>query len=49
MKKSHSNETDAASPQATYQDVLDAPPHMVAEIVSGKLYTHPRPPPFFMP
>ena len=43
MKKSHSNETDAASPQATYQDVLDAPPHMVAEIVSGKLYTHPRP------
>ncbi len=43
MKKSHSTETDSASPQATYQDVLDAPPHMVAEIVGGKLYTHPRP------
>ncbi len=30
-------------PRATYQDVLDAPPHMVAEVVDGKLYTHPRP------
>ena len=27
---------------ATYQDVIDAPPHVVAEIVDGKLYTHPR-------
>ena len=30
-------------PAATYQDVLDAPPHMVAEIVGGTLYTQPRP------
>ncbi len=43
MKKSHSIKADIASLRATYQDVLDAPPHMVAEIVSGKLYTHPRP------
>ena len=28
---------------ATYQDVLDAPPNMVAEVVYGALYTHPRP------
>ena len=33
----------AAGPRATYQDVLDAPPHRVAEIVDGTLYTHPRP------
>ncbi len=45
MKKSHSSETDTATPRVTYQDVLDAPPHMVAEIVGGKLYTHPRPAP----
>ncbi len=30
---------------ATYQDVLDAPPHKVAEIISGTLYTNPRPTP----
>ena len=30
-------------PRATYQDVLDAPAHRVAEIVDGTLYTHPRP------
>jgi Uma2 family endonuclease len=28
---------------ATYQDVLDAPEHMVAEIVHGALHLHPRP------
>ena len=33
---------DASAP-ATYQDVLDAPPNMVAEVVYGALYTHPRP------
>ena len=36
----------AASPvpaRATYQDVLDAPAHRVAEIVDGMLHTHPRP------
>ena len=31
------------APRATYQDVLDAPAHRVAEIVDGTLYTHPRP------
>ena len=29
--------------RATYQDVLDAPAHRVAEIIEGTLYTHPRP------
>ena len=29
--------------RATYQDVLDAPAHQVAEIIDGTLYTHPRP------
>jgi Uma2 family endonuclease len=28
---------------ATYQDVLDAPEHMVAEVVEGDLYLSPRP------
>ena len=32
-----------AQQRATYQDVLDAPPHRVAEIVDGVLHTHPRP------
>ncbi len=31
--------------RATYQDIIDAPPHMVAEIVDGVLYTFPRPAP----
>ena len=29
--------------KATYRDVLEAPPHMVAEIVKGALHTQPRP------
>jgi Uma2 family endonuclease len=29
--------------RATYQDVLDAPPHRVAELIAGVPYTHPRP------
>ena len=36
----------AAAPQlrkAAYQDVLDTPPHMVAEVLAGTLHTHPRP------
>ena len=33
----------SATRRATYQDVLDAPAHRVAEIVDGTLYTHPRP------
>ena len=28
---------------ATYQDVIDAPPHMVAELAHGALHLHPRP------
>lgn len=32
-----------APPPATYQDVLDAPPNMVAEIAHGALYLQPRP------
>src|ERR1700677_698463 len=29
--------------RATYQDVLDAPEHMVAEVIDGVLSLHPRP------
>ena len=29
--------------RATYQDVLNAPAHLVAEIINGTLHTHPRP------
>lgn len=32
-------------PDATYQDVIDAPEHQVAEIVEGTLYLSPRPHP----
>lgn len=28
---------------ATYQDVLEAPPNQVAELIRGTLHTHPRP------
>ena len=45
MKKSHITETVTDSTPATYQDVLNAPPHMVAEVIDGTLYTHPRPDP----
>ena len=31
--------------RATYQDVLDAPAHQVAENIAGTLHTHPRPAP----
>ncbi len=34
---------DPVRRRATYQDVLDAPPHMVAEIIDGELRLHPRP------
>ena len=34
---------DSGPQRATYQDVLDAPPHRVAEIVDGVLHTNPRP------
>ena len=32
--------TQPQPPRATYQDVLDAPAHLVAEIIDGTLYTH---------
>ena len=34
---------DPALRRATYDDLLRAPPHVVAEIVAGVLITHPRP------
>jgi Uma2 family endonuclease len=37
--------TARATHTATYKDILDAPPHVVAEIVGGTLHTHPRPAP----
>jgi Uma2 family endonuclease len=33
----------APARRATYEDVLNAPPNMVAEVVFGVLHTHPRP------
>ncbi len=45
MKNLRENGVETSPPRATYQDVLDTPPHMVAEVVDGKLYTHPRPAP----
>lgn len=32
-----------SKPPATYQDILDAPPNLVAEIVAGELHLSPRP------
>ena len=29
--------------RASYEDVLNAPPHVVAEVIDGVLSTHPRP------
>jgi Uma2 family endonuclease len=34
---------DPARRLATYEDVLRAPPHMVAEVIDGELHLHPRP------
>ena len=34
---------EPARRRATYEDVLNAPEHMVAEILDGELYTSPRP------
>jgi len=34
---------DAAEKNASYQDVLDAPEHLVAQIIDGELLLHPRP------
>ena len=40
-----SSEAAAPPAPATYQDVLDAPAHLVAELIGGTLHTHPRPAP----
>jgi hypothetical protein len=37
------NEPSAIRRPASYQDVLDAPPHMVAELIRGALHLQPRP------
>ena len=37
--------TAAPTAPATYQDILDAPEHLVAELIFGMLHTHPRPAP----
>ena len=37
------NKATAIQQPATYQDVLDAPAHMVAELVHGALHLQPRP------
>lgn len=34
---------EPAKRRASYQDVLDAPEHLVVEVLDGELYTHPRP------
>lgn len=36
---------DPAHRQATYEDLLQVPEHLVAEILDGELHTHPRPAP----
>ena len=43
MNKMQTSKVETSSRRATYQDVLDAPPHLVAEVVDGTLYTFPRP------
>ena len=44
MAQSTAHKHDSTrTPRATYQDVLDAPEHRVAEIIDGTLHTHPRP------
>ena len=37
-----STATATLAAPATYQDVLDAPAHVVAELIGGTLHTHPR-------
>ncbi len=44
MKAASAGATQLPEP-ATYQDVLDAPPHKVAEIIDGTLHMNPRPAP----
>jgi len=35
--------THQSTRRATYQGVLDAPTHQIAEVINGTLHTHPRP------
>ncbi len=35
--------SDPARRKATYEDVLRAPPHFVAELIGGEIFLHPRP------
>lgn len=39
----HVTQSKDSPPPATYDDVLNAPEHMVAELIDGVLYTSPRP------
>ena len=43
--QSAANMTDPATRDATYEDLLALPEHQVGEILSGNLYSHPRPAP----
>ena len=43
MRKSQATQSETDSRRATYQDVLDAPPDKVAEVVDGTLYIFHRP------
>ena len=43
MSKSQAVLSETTSSRATYQDVLDAPPYKVAEVVDGTLYIFDRP------
>ena len=45
MSDALENNVAVRTSKATYQDILDAPEHQVAEIIDGTLYTHPRPAP----
>ena len=44
MREPSSTTATLAAP-ATYQDVVDAPEHVVAELIGSTLHTHPRPAP----
>ena len=43
MSKPHATRSETDTRRATYQDVLDAPPDKVAEVVDGTLYIFDRP------
>ncbi len=43
MKNLPVDEIVKSPPRTTYQDAVDAPPNMVAEVVDGRQFIHPRP------